>query len=221
MKQFSKEVDLRSRKSMTDFLVNHFRYNTMNSWNQSTSYANNVKVYNLGLSKEQENKLYAMLETSEFYTYIGDLLSDFSFEHNHLWQVGFNGRSCGYLVLYHGYVKPSGYKSHCTVCGQKSYKTVAETGSCRCGRCGEEARMDYEKPPLQIGAYPGKSTDMGEDFEDWEMYELKERVKLVCEFDKLCDNILATVVDMINNYEVEETVVMRPETVKVLREVAS
>ena len=62
MKQFSKEVDLRSRKSMTDFLVNHFRYNTMNSWNQSTSYANNVKVYNLGLSKEQENKLYAMLE---------------------------------------------------------------------------------------------------------------------------------------------------------------
>lgn len=84
MKQFSKEVDLRSRKSMTDFLVNHFRYNTMNSWNQSTSYANNVKVYNLGLSKEQENKLYAMLETSEFYTYIGDLLSDFSFEHNHL-----------------------------------------------------------------------------------------------------------------------------------------
>ena len=107
MKQFSKEVDLRSRKSMTDFLVNHFRYNTMNSWNQSTSYANNVKVYNLGLSKEQENKLYAMLETSEFYTYISDLLSDFSFEHNHLWQVGFNGRSCGYLVLYHGYVKPS------------------------------------------------------------------------------------------------------------------
>ena len=69
MKQFSKEVDLRSRRAMTEFLAKHFRYNTMNSWNQSTSYANNIKVYNLGLNKEQEEKLYAMLDTAEFYTY--------------------------------------------------------------------------------------------------------------------------------------------------------
>ena len=58
MKKFIKEVDLRSRKSMIRFLTTHFRYDTMNSWNQSTSYANNVKVYNLGLTKEQEEKLY-------------------------------------------------------------------------------------------------------------------------------------------------------------------
>ena len=113
MKQYSKTVDMRSRKAMTDFLVGHFRYNTMNSWNQSTSYANNVKVYNLGLTKEQEEKLYAMLETSEFYTYINDMLNDFSIEHNHLWQVGFNGRSSGYLVLYQGFSRLSGYKSFC------------------------------------------------------------------------------------------------------------
>ena len=76
MKQFSKSVDMRSRRAMTEYLTGHFRYSTMNSWNQSTSYANNVKVYNLGLTKEQEDKLYAMLETSEFYTYINDLLND-------------------------------------------------------------------------------------------------------------------------------------------------
>jgi len=40
---FFKPVDLRSQKAMVEFLSNHFRYNTMNSWNNSTSYANNIK----------------------------------------------------------------------------------------------------------------------------------------------------------------------------------
>lgn len=221
MKQFSKEVDMRSRKSMTEFLLNHFRYNTMNTWNQSTSYANNIKVYNLGLSRAQEEKLYAMLETAEFYSYINEMLNEFAAEHNHLWQIGFNGRSSGYLVLYQGYSKPSGYKSYCTECGQRNYKTVEETGNNRCGRCGAGARVNYTTTPKEIGCYPGRSTDMGDDFEDWEMYQLRQRTKLVCEFDKLCDDILATVVDLIDNFEVEEHVVMRPHTVKVLREVAS
>ena len=221
MKQFSKEVDMRNRRAMTEFLAKHFRYNTMNSWNQSTSYANNIKVYNLGLSKEQEEKLYAMLDTAEFYTYINEMLYDFSAEHNYLWQVGFNGRSSGYLVLYQGYSKPSGYKSFCTECGQRNFKTVEETGNNRCGRCGADARVNYSTAPREIGCYPGRSTDMGEDFEDWEIYQLRERVKLVREFDKLCDDILKTVVDLIENYEVEEQIVMKPHTVKVLREVAS
>lgn len=42
---FFEKVDLRSRDAMVSFLVNHFRYNTMNSWNRSTSWANNLKVY--------------------------------------------------------------------------------------------------------------------------------------------------------------------------------
>ena len=33
MKQFSKKVDLRNHKEMVEFLTSHFRYNTMNSWN--------------------------------------------------------------------------------------------------------------------------------------------------------------------------------------------
>ena len=48
---FSVKVDMRSRKAMTEFLENHFRYSTMNSWNGSTSYANNVKYYNLDLNE--------------------------------------------------------------------------------------------------------------------------------------------------------------------------
>lgn len=221
MKKFIKEVDLRSRKSMIRFLTTHFRYDTMNSWNQSTSYANNVKVYNLGLTKEQEEKLYAMLETSEFYTYINEMLNEFAIEHNHLWQVGFNGRSSGYLVLYQGFTRLSGYKSVCQKCGQRNYKTVEETGNNRCGRCGAEARVNYDVMPREVGCYPGRSTDMGEDFEDWELYQLRQRVKLVQEFDKLCDDILKMVVELLENYEVEEKIVMKPHNVKVLREVAS
>ena len=68
-KPFSKSVDKRSRDSMIAFLGKHYRYPTANSWNGSTSYANNVKVYNLGLSSEQENKLYSMLDIpKELYT---------------------------------------------------------------------------------------------------------------------------------------------------------
>ena len=221
MKVYAKKIDTRSRKAMTEYLSKHFRYNTMNSWSQSTSYANNVKVYNLGLTGEPEDKLYQMLELSEFYERLNILLEEFARKHNYLWQVGFNGRRGGYIVLYQGYVKPSQYKSYCTSCGQRNYKSVSETGQSRCGRCGDDARVDYIKPPLEIGTYPGKSTDMYEDFEDWEMYQLRERVRLVCEFDELCDAILATVVDLVDNYEIDEEVVMRPHTVKFLREVAS
>jgi len=44
-KHFYKKVDIRKPKDMIDYLKNHFRYNTMNSWNRSTSYANNLKIY--------------------------------------------------------------------------------------------------------------------------------------------------------------------------------
>lgn len=37
--KFCRPVDLRSKQSMVAFLGNHPRYHTMNSWNNSTSYA--------------------------------------------------------------------------------------------------------------------------------------------------------------------------------------
>lgn len=121
------KVDLRSRKAMINFLKKHYRYHTQNSWNCSTSYANNVKVYNLGLTGAEEEKLYELLNMSEFYNRISYYFNDFAREFNYQWQAGFNGRSNGYIVLYKGYVKNSEYKSFCTECGQRNYKTVEET----------------------------------------------------------------------------------------------
>ena len=138
---FSKRVDKRSRAEMTAYLSGHFRDNTMNSWNRSTSYACNMKLYKLGLDQETEDKLWDMIQVPEFYEWLNERIEDFNWQHNYLWQAGWNGRSGGYLVLYQGGTKPSGYRSYCTKCGQKNYTSVAETGNW-CGVCNEEARVD-------------------------------------------------------------------------------
>lgn len=215
MKQFYQEVDLRSRAAMTDFLQKHFRYNTMNSWNRSTSYACNLKIYQLALDREIENKLYDMIEVQEFFDSLRLLMDEFGAAHGYRWQAGMNGRSGGYLVLYQGETKPSEYKSYCTHCGQRNYKTATDDDN-TCGVCRQQTRVNYQKSPMQISVFPGRSTDDGEDFEDWSMEELRQRVRLVQEFDRLADAIVQESVWMATNYTVEEEEYLVPRTRKVL-----
>ncbi len=83
------------------------RYNTMNSWNNSTAPAFNLKVYNVIPSKLQD-RVYELMDTEEFYDEINDYMRTFEREYNYEWQVGFNGRSSGYLVLYKGGIHEDG-----------------------------------------------------------------------------------------------------------------
>ena len=212
---FSRRVDKRSRAEMTAYLSGHFRYNTMNILNRSTSYACNMKLYKLGLDRETEDKLWDMIQVPEFYERLNERIEDFNWQHNYLWQAGWNGRSGGYLVLYQGGTKPSGYRSYCTKCGQKNYTSIAETGNW-CGVCNEEARVDYIKPPMQIFSFPGRDVDMDEDFEDWSLYELQQRTELVQEFDRLADDIVAEALYIAQNHSVEERTVYMPTTELVL-----
>ena len=78
MIRFYREVDLRSRTAMIEFLKNHFRYYTMNSWNRAQSYACNLKIYRLGLDKAVTDKLFDLLETQESYDAMHDLIEDFN-----------------------------------------------------------------------------------------------------------------------------------------------
>ncbi len=110
---------------MTQYLTTHFRYPTLNSWNRSTSYACNLKITHLGLSPEVVDKLFDMIQTQEFFDAMDECKWEFAAKHNYLWQAGMNGRSGGYLVLYQGEKRPSGYKSHCTNCGQRNYQLAA------------------------------------------------------------------------------------------------
>ena len=75
---FKKEIDKNNREEMVAFLKNHYRYFTMRSWNRSTSYANNMKIYNLHLPFETKDKLYDMLEVDDVWFQLGILKEEFA-----------------------------------------------------------------------------------------------------------------------------------------------
>ena len=215
MRRFSVSVDLRSRKDMTAYLQNHFRYDTMNSWNAATSYACNLKIYKLGLCPEIEGKLYDMLQVQDFFDAQRELMDAFAEAHQFRWQVGMNGRSGGYLVLYEGGVKPTGHRSYCRSCYQRNFRSVSESGNV-CGRCGLPDRVDYVTPPMQTYTYPGRGIDMDEDYDEWSIQELRDRVRLVQELDALADEMVQVAVQMAKNYTVEEVEISVPQIQRVL-----
>lgn len=91
-----------SKKQMAEYLDRHFRYNTMNSWNLSTSYANQVKIWDF-VPQDLRSKAFQILEQGEVFEDINIITRmEFDQKHNHEWQIGFNGRSGGYMVLYQG-----------------------------------------------------------------------------------------------------------------------
>lgn len=214
---FEKKIDMDNRQEMVAFLKNHFRYSTMNSWNRCTSYANNMKIHNLDLPEATKDKLYDMLDIEYARLRFGFLQEDFAIAHNYQWQAGWNGRSGGYLVLYSGGRKKLDYKSRCTNCGQLNYKTVDKDG-CRCGHCGKDTRVNLMHPIYQSYTAPGQSIDEGEDFEEWNLDELRKRVELVMDFDRLCDDIVAEAAYMADECDVEEETYHVEKTRKVLVE---
>ena len=215
MRKFAQSVDLRSRKEMTDFLQQHFRYPTMNSWNRATSYACNLKIHRLGLESEIESKLYDMLGTQEFYCLRQDALDLFNEMHDYRWQAAFNGRSGGYLVLYQGELRPTGHLSYCACCGQRNFRSITETGNV-CGVCRKPARVDFKVPPKQPITFPGRGTDMDEDYEEWSLSELRERVKLVQALDSLADDLVRQAIRMANEYDVVDEEYFVPQTRHIL-----
>ncbi|MFP5493183.1 hypothetical protein ACLGL2_01065 [Parvimonas sp. G1641] len=101
-KFFYKEVNKQSRKEMAFYIKNHFTYNRLNSWNNWKGYANNVKIYYLGLTKEQEEKAYNLffndkIDASNFWSIVEIHLEYFRDTTGH--QAYFNGRSDGYIVF--------------------------------------------------------------------------------------------------------------------------
>jgi hypothetical protein len=218
---FYKEVDKRYRNSMMDFLKKHCRYDTMNSWNRSTSYANNIKLHNFDKPSDiNEQTWWGMLEISQWHERLSNLLEDFGREHNWQWQAGINGRSGGYVVLYRGGIKPSGYKSYCAYCGQKNYQEVPDGEISICGRCEAKARVNFKETHMQVFTWPGKDTDMYEDYEDWTLRNLRERVDLVHDFDRLCDSIVTEYLNLCRNYRIAEEEILVPKIIKVLEPVS-
>ncbi len=100
--QTQPDIQKDDRDALIHYLKNHTRYYTMNSWNRATSYAHNVKLYNLNLDNDAYEKASAFLftdeiDTSEYQMEQEQLIRDFREDTNY--DITFNGRSGGYLVL--------------------------------------------------------------------------------------------------------------------------
>jgi hypothetical protein len=105
------------------------------------------------------------------------LMNNFDEAHLFKWQVGTNGRSGGYIVLYQGGIKKG-----------------------------------------QLFCQPGLSIDQDEDFHEWDMDDLKSRVNIVQNFDQLTADIIMDFCMFCRSYDVIETVISVPKTVKILQE---
>ena len=86
----------------------------------------------------------------------------------------------------------------------------------RCGKCGEDTRVNLTHPLYKIYT-TGASIDQNEDFEDWSIEDIRDRIKLVQDFDRLCDNCLAALKNLINNTEIVEEEYVEVKTKKTLK----
>ena len=216
-KKFYQKVNLKSKENMIKFLENHFRYDTMSSWNLSTSYANNLKLYKV-IPDTLLNKAYEIFEQGDVYHLINDLIEEWDIQNNYQYQVGFNGKSGGYLVMYKG-----GYKTKIIFKKEDFKKDNGYNGRVYADRYGWKSYNEAEKAKLinkeikEVFCWSGKAID--DDFEEWDIYDLRERVKLIQSFDKLCDSIVKEFIYHCENYKIEEEEILIPKKIKVLKEV--
>lgn len=115
----------RTRKDMIQFLGNHFRYDTRNSWNRATSFARNIKLTRIDFpDSATRNRAYDLLSVEDAFDEFDLILEGFARRHDYSWQIARTGRSGGYLVLSSGGKKDTGYKSFCPSCGQRNLTKV-------------------------------------------------------------------------------------------------
>lgn len=92
----------RTKRDILSYLKSHFRYYTMHSINGATSYAHKVKVWDLHVD---HGKFFLALYDDRTPSVINLILNEFDHRHNFKYQVGFGGRSNGYLVMTRGGIK--------------------------------------------------------------------------------------------------------------------
>ena len=214
MNTFHQKVDMRTRGAMVSFLRDHSRYWTMNSWNRSTSYANCVKIHRLDLTREQLERAWDMLDMPEVYAAIHAVRDNWAAAYGWEWQVGFNGRSSGYLVLYQGALdRENARTAQCDHCGKLTWHK--QDAPCTTDWCdGTLCVLPKLRP--QIVTYPGHGIDESRDFTEWCMDDLRDRVRLIQDFDHVCDEAVAVFVGYCDNYRVVEEDILIPKTVKAL-----
>ncbi len=188
--------------------LKRIRYYSMNSWNNSTAPAYNLKIYNV-IDNHLQDKVYELLECNDFYTTINNLISDFNMEHDYQWQAAFNGRSGGYLVLYQGettretytekdFTQDNGYNGRVYISDHIGWMDINEA---------EEAGILNRSIITNVSVYPGRQ------IEDNEV-----PANILKSFKQLAIDIIKTTEYLAENYEIVEEEIESTETIKVLQE---
>ena len=170
------------------YLKNHFNYYIMNSWNGLETIANNVKIYNLGLTNEQENNFFEIVNIDPyFFDYVNNPIIE-EFEEITETKIFFNGRSSGYIIL----------------CNENSNKHIF----------GDyEDFFDCENY-LQFR----KNTNYYEyrNENNTKKYEIDLLYYLVKCFDKLCDILRSDLIYTVDNYEIEAETITETKEIKTI-----
>jgi len=115
-------------------------------------------------------------------------------------------------VLYQGGRKDSGYKTRCNLCDKLTWYETEQP--CHMDGCEGTLKVLTSKV-WSTFSYPGRGTDQDADFSEWDMYELEDRVRLVREFDGLCDACVASFINFAKTHTAEDQEILVPKTVRV------
>ena len=186
MGYFDKTAGVKTLTGKFNYIKNHYTYWPYHSWNGGKNIANKVKVDEMGLSRACLGKVFEMMDADHegYWFYINDYL-EYECEDKAL-EVGFNGRSSGYLVLY----AEDKHKPNCL--------------------CGEY--FDYDSYKDWLAAY-AEGWDYRAAQADLR-YMIERDFEIVKKFDQLCDNMRENLIYMAENYEVEEETYTVTKTVK-------
>lgn len=197
-KFFFEGLTERTLEEKYQYLKNHFTYDIMNSWNNLKTIANNVKIYNLGLTREQKNKFFELLEVdvNEVYNYLNFVIEDF--EELTETEVFYNGRSDGYIVIVPKFDNVKRWEhifDWLNVSDIQYFDTYKE--------------YKQEQNKYNGGCY---YQELSANYSRKE--EIEKAYYLIKAFDKLCDMLRAELIYILDNAKIKEETETIEQTVK-------
>lgn len=181
-------------ESKFEYIKDHFTYDIMNSWNNLESIANNVKIFNLKLTREQENRFFELVNIDEEYIY--DTLNyDIElFKNLGDFNIFYNGRNGGYLVIVPDFKL---YNKNMNILDLFFSDNIYEYNTFK----------EYKKESLD-SSYGYDNTDFND--------KLEECYFLLKSFDKLCDILRADLIYILNNAKIEEEKILEEHIEKTI-----
>lgn len=178
-------------ESKFEYIKDHFTYDILNSWNNLKSIANNVKIYNLKLTSEQQNKFFELLDIDSDYIYDNLYCDIKDFEKLGDFEIFFNGRNGGYLVII----------PNLKLYNRKNILDLFFTDNIY----DYDTFKEYKKESID-SSYGYSNTDLNN--------KLEECYFLLKAFDKLCDILRADLFYILNTAEIKEETVLEERTYK-------